>query len=235
LLRTIETKGQFAKRKKRAASSISAWIAEGKITSAALIGTGSRARIWVEQAEADLAAALVPSQQWSQEFPANERSSVKASATGLPARSTGEFPQLIPSPALSDLEIDRARRAKADADIAEHNVRMAKQRELLERGRLVNAKAAAAQMSKLVGQTIAVLEGALPQMAMAMANRFSVPNRDALHELRLCFRNARAAAAAQALDEAAQMPEFIEVQYDDEDNIISARAVVTTNNQVPTE
>src|ERR1035437_9080177 len=73
-MRTIETKGQFAKRKHRAPSCISGWIAEGRISSAALIGTGQRAMVWVERAEADLAAALEPSQQQAQVYPANDRS-----------------------------------------------------------------------------------------------------------------------------------------------------------------
>jgi len=40
-----------------------------------LIGTGMRARVWVERADADLVASLNPSQQYSREFAANARSS----------------------------------------------------------------------------------------------------------------------------------------------------------------
>jgi hypothetical protein len=51
VLRTIVTQAEYAKLKNREPSSVSKWIAEGKISKAALIGEGVRAQIWVEQAE----------------------------------------------------------------------------------------------------------------------------------------------------------------------------------------
>ncbi|MHC2334700.1 hypothetical protein [Bradyrhizobium sp. USDA 4454] len=71
-MRTVVTKGAYAKRKSRSPQAVSAWIADGKISKAAIIGEGHRARIWVEQADADLKANLNPSQQWSQAVPAND-------------------------------------------------------------------------------------------------------------------------------------------------------------------
>ncbi|UGY27179.1 hypothetical protein HU675_0010700 [Bradyrhizobium septentrionale] len=65
------TKSQFAKRMHRVPSCVTRWIEEGKITKAAMIGEGHRARIWAERAETDLAASLNASQQFSQAFPAN--------------------------------------------------------------------------------------------------------------------------------------------------------------------
>ncbi|KWV54326.1 hypothetical protein AS156_00945 [Bradyrhizobium macuxiense] len=71
-MRTIRTKGEYARLKSRSPQAVTKWIATGKISKAAIIGDGPRARIWVEQADADLAANLDPSQQWSQEVPAND-------------------------------------------------------------------------------------------------------------------------------------------------------------------
>lgn len=73
-MRTILRKGEYAKRKHRSRACVSGWIRDGKISAAALVGEGQAARIWVEQADADLAAALHPSQQWAQEHPANQAS-----------------------------------------------------------------------------------------------------------------------------------------------------------------
>ena len=70
-MRTIVSKLEFARRKHRSPACVSGWIKAGKISRAALVGDGQAAKIWVEQADADLAASLNPSQQWSQEHPAN--------------------------------------------------------------------------------------------------------------------------------------------------------------------
>ncbi|WP_461327695.1 hypothetical protein [Bradyrhizobium huanghuaihaiense] len=68
------SKGDYARRKHRSPACVSGWIKAGKISAAALVGDGQAAKIWVEQADADLAASLHPSQQWAQEHPANEPS-----------------------------------------------------------------------------------------------------------------------------------------------------------------
>lgn len=67
----VISKSEFAALKKRTRACISNWISAGKITPHALVGEGYRAKIIVERAEADLAAALSPSQQSWQPFPAN--------------------------------------------------------------------------------------------------------------------------------------------------------------------
>lgn len=66
LLETIVTKTEYARMRGRDASRVSRWIAEGKITPAALVGEGIRARIWVEQADADLDRNLDLGQQLAQ-------------------------------------------------------------------------------------------------------------------------------------------------------------------------
>jgi hypothetical protein len=68
-MRTIVTKAKFAQLKHRTRSAISNWIRSGKISKAALQGEGNHARIWVEQADADLARTLNVSQQLGQRYP----------------------------------------------------------------------------------------------------------------------------------------------------------------------
>lgn len=74
-MRTIVSKSQYAQRKHRSRACITKWIKSGKISSAALIGDGQAAKIWVEQADADLIKSLSPNQQWCREHPANTSSS----------------------------------------------------------------------------------------------------------------------------------------------------------------
>lgn len=68
-MQTVVTKERYAELKGRTPSAVSNWIAKGIITPAALRGTGVRARIILEQANADLAANLDPAQQAGQERP----------------------------------------------------------------------------------------------------------------------------------------------------------------------
>ena len=68
-MKTIVTKAQYAALKGRKPSNVSNWIREGKITHLALVGSGVRAQIWVEQADHDLLCTLDPSQQAAQARP----------------------------------------------------------------------------------------------------------------------------------------------------------------------
>jgi hypothetical protein len=190
--RTLETKGQFAKRKHRARSCVSGWIKAGRISSAAIIGTGQRALVWVERAEADLAAKLIPGQQNAQDFPANERT-----------------PLDEPAPAItSDLELDRARRAKADASRAEYHAEAARRRLALDSGRYMETQEASAQMARITAKTINLIQGALPNLSAALAEKFQLSQRDVLQFLRAEFRKARAREASKLRDGAARLPEF---------------------------
>jgi hypothetical protein len=68
-VRTIITKGEYARLKERSPAAVSIWIRDGKISRDALIGEGNAAKIWVEQADADLARSLDPAQQAAQAHP----------------------------------------------------------------------------------------------------------------------------------------------------------------------
>ena len=68
-VKTIVTKAEYAALKAREPGSVSNWIRGGKISARALVGTGVRARIWVEQAGYDLLLNLDPAQQDAQTHP----------------------------------------------------------------------------------------------------------------------------------------------------------------------
>lgn len=57
---TLISKGELARILDRSPAAVSNWISTGRISPAAIIGSGQRARLWVEQVERDLAAHPYP-------------------------------------------------------------------------------------------------------------------------------------------------------------------------------
>jgi hypothetical protein len=159
-VRTVETKGQFARRKNRRPSSVSNWISQGKITPAALIGKGNAARIWVEQAEADLTASLDPSQQYANPNPANVRTTLWPLSTARPAAFDGESVAKVSSSAapVGELEYDLARRRKADANRAEHEAEAARRKLALDEGKWIVAEDAAREWRREMTMLISSIE-----------------------------------------------------------------------------
>jgi hypothetical protein len=191
LIRTVEKKGEYARRKHRSPACVSMWIAEGKISPAALIGDGVRARIWVEQADADLVAALEPSQQFSREFAANTRSTLLPLS---PAPASDDRDQATANPqatlgGASERERDMARRSKADADRAEHEAEGARRKLLVDEGRYVVAEAAAREwrheLSKLISEIETFLSATL---AKKIAEKHGLDRKALTVEMREEFR-----------------------------------------------
>lgn len=191
-MKTIVTKQEFAQRKGRAPSAISNWIAAGKISKLALVGDGVRARIWVEQAEADLAMSLDPSQQAAQDVPAT-----------LP---TTAGPTLQPRSTTIDDE-DLRRRRKADADRAEHEAEQARRRLAIDEGRYIVAEDAARawgrELARLMSDTETFLFSSL---ARSVADRHGIDFKQLAVFMREEFRKFR----AETSDEARQRREQLE-------------------------
>ncbi len=153
-MKTVLSKAEFAKHVGRSRSCISGWIKAGKISADALVGDGRAAKIWVQRAKADLGRSLDPSQQVAQAMP------IAFDATEIPLaddRPKGGTP--TPAPPLSERERDLARRAKADADKAEHDAEAARRRLAVDEGRYVLAEEAAAAWGKEISKVLAAIEG----------------------------------------------------------------------------
>lgn len=150
---TLLTKAEFAARKNRAPSAISNWIAEGKITAAALIGDGVRAKIWLEQAEADLARSLDEGQQLAQEKPAN----------------IGPAPALEPEDeTLRRTREARMRQAESDALLAELKTQK-------ESGRWIEAHRAQQEWGRELARIMTDTETFIVQtLAREMADEFGL-------------------------------------------------------------
>jgi hypothetical protein len=181
-VKTIETKQEFAARKNRRPSAISNWIAAGKISRAALVGEGVRARIWVEQAERDLLVNLDPGQQSAQPVPV-----------------TASVPSDGYRPATSTEDEDLKRRRKADADRAEHEAESARRKLLIDSGRYVVAADAAAAWGRESAKMVSDVETFMSTtLAKEIAEQHGLDWRALSVEMRESFRKHRATASENA-------------------------------------
>jgi hypothetical protein len=193
-MKTVLSKAEFAKHVGRSRSCISGWIKAGKISANALIGDGRNARIWVQRAKDDLARSLDPAQQVSQAAP------IAFDATEMPLTADdGPNRGLLPIAIPSERERDLARRAKADADKAEHDAEAARRRLAIDEGRYVLAEEAAAawgrEMSKHIADTEMFIGTKLPQL---IAERHGLDWKILASEMRSDYRDFRMTASEDA-------------------------------------
>lgn len=198
-MKTIVSKGEFARLKQRGPSAVSNWIAHGKISAAALIGKGNAAKIWVEQAERDLAASLDPSQQVIQAVPILPTS---APVPDLPLDAAPIAPAPAarqPSPPMTDREADLARRTRADADRAELDLELARRKMAVDEGRYVLAEDAARsygrELAKLLSETETFLFSTL---AREIANANGIDWKTLAVGMRESYRRFRAGVSDDA-------------------------------------
>lgn len=197
-MKTVVTKGEFAQRHSRSPAWVSNMIAEGKITSAALIGDGVRARIWVERADADLAASLDPSQQAAQSKPIQVTMPFAREDAGA-----GEGPINAETSALRELErqrqADLARRAKADADSAEHEAEARRRKLAIDEGRFVLAEEAARTFGRELAEVFAKSDTFIGnRMSREIAEKFGLDWKEVSAFVREQWRGFRAGLSADA-------------------------------------
>jgi len=176
-MKTVVTKGEFARLKGRSPAAVSNWIKDGRLTAAALIGTGNRARIWVEQADADLARSLDPVQQ--------DRLAQPVATTAAAAER--------------DESDDIARRRKADADRAESEAELARRKLALDEGRWIDAaearRAWGRELSTIVTETETFMTNTL---AHRLADAHGLDWKEVSSEIRRAWRAFRTGTADEA-------------------------------------
>lgn len=200
-MKTVVTKGDFARLKSRSPACISKWILEKKISPEALIGEGRLARIWLERAEADLTRTLDPAQQAAQESPilgpvpgivptpGDVRAAVQAPA----------LPRLTPVAGSTTDDEDLRRRRRADADKAEHDAEAARRKLAVDEGRWVDAGEAARlwgrELAKLTADTETFL---FTTLAREIAQRHGLDWKALAVEIRELFHKHRSTASEDA-------------------------------------
>jgi predicted XRE-type DNA-binding protein len=219
------SKGEFAALIGVSPGRVSQYLAEGKITAAALEGVGRNARIIVEQAKSDLRLTLDVGQRLGNGIDTRLDPSAPITA---PAQGTaiGERPSgfvdaggTIPSAAAGTLtssgidyqikqeKLEQARRANRNAAINDAR----------DRGQLIETEASRAEMTRVAAALMDVFDGGLNDMASAVAAAFQLPQRDVKHLMRREFRKLREKAAEQMRKKAIELPAYASAVVEAED------------------
>lgn len=209
----VVTKGQFADIVGVSAGRVSQYIAEGKISGSALIGEGRRAKIHVANAREQLRRHLDIGQMLGNGLetklsdPATGEQIASDTAPqgfeGEPSKQT-----LQPSlPTREDTVEDKLKRERLFQE--QIRSRKAAAEEEAGKGRFTETEEVRAAKTRIAVEMVQTFEGALPNMAAAIASKFQLPVRDVLHELRAQFTNMRSRAADEARNQAANLPETV--------------------------
>lgn len=207
------SKGDFAALIGVSPGRVSQYLAEGKISAAALVGHGRNAKILVDRARADLRLTLDISQRFGNGIDTRLDDDDAPLFVDRPSRPTSppaysEEPKALSTDQqIKQAKLEQLQRANRNAAIADAR----------EDGQLVEAPLARAEMARMASSMMLTFEGSLTAFADAIASSFKVPQRDVLHILRGEFRKVRAAAAATAEAEAAGTPETTETFIEAED------------------
>jgi hypothetical protein len=165
----LVTKTKFAEISGVSGAMVSLWIKRRKIYGDAIVGEGRSARIVVDIARAQLKRTL----DLSQRLGANGK--VKFD----------DDPETADSSSIED-DIKRARLEQLS--LANEHARAVRE---ANAGRYVLADDTRQRMGAIAGRMVGMFEGSLGEFATAIAGKFNVPARDALHVLRTTFRTIR--------------------------------------------
>ncbi len=160
---------------------VSEWIAEGKISGEALVGAGQRAKIDVDLATAQLRERL----------DVDKRFGLNGLSTRLDGHSATAHEGIE-----ARIKAEKLRHAQLLTSRLEEEDR-------LRRGVYMETSAARAEMGRVAADLLTSFEGALPDFASALAARFEISARDAVHCLRVEFRRIRERLAAASKQEQA--------------------------------
>lgn len=200
----IVSKSEFAAACNVTASAVANWISRGKIGREALVGDGRGARIKFDVAMGQLNERLDPSQR----FGLNGISTKLDDSPAPPQASSGRQPSARPAAQPSEPSVeDQIKREKLlQAQLATSR---AKEQDRLSRGVYILAADARDDAARAAAQLVAAFEGAIPDLAAALAAKWQLPARDVTHLLRAEFRKIRARVAAEFAELAAAAPEVI--------------------------
>lgn len=202
-------KGEFAALIGVTPARISQYIQEGKIGPDALVGEGRSARVRVDLARRQINARRNVGQALGNGL------MTRVDAEPLPAPTPEAPVPFTPRPDSVEEQLKRER--LRGTQIAN---RKAAEEEEARKGRFVEASEVRQQMGRLASSILQTVEGGLPQMAAALAARFSIPQRDALHLLQTEFRTVRQSSADRHRASADVMPETVETVVATEGDVV---------------
>lgn len=178
------SKTEFAELMGVSPGRVSQWLRAGQIDGAAVVGEGLHAKIDIEAAQAQLSSRLDVSQR-------------------LGANGRARLEGATPDP--TDAAIKAARLAALELANEKARVEVA-----ARAGLYVEADAMRLELGRVAGRMVAAFEGALPELANAIAASSSMPQRDALHVLRGAWRTLRGRLAGLETEAAAEETKTLE-------------------------
>ena len=221
----VMTKAEFAAFMNVSRPAVSQWITRRILDGEALVGEGRKAKINVAIAvdqvrrKRDLGQSLGNGIATRTEA----RGEVRAEPAGPtpdpappPVRSPDPGPPPAPEdpdPARLSLE-DRLKAERLRGELMK-NKRLAEE-EALRGKALMPAAEARAEMDRIAGMLLQIFEGALPEMATAIAAAHGLPQRDVLHGLRQSFRKVRDSAARKETARRDGLQDLVSVTVDPE-------------------
>ncbi len=192
------SKGDFATHINVSPGRISQYIAEGKISLAALEGQGRSAKIKTAVALAELRKTLDPAQR----FGANGSASIVPVA--VPASLEASAPiATVTDPARDELAAERLKQQRLKTAREQRE-------EDLSIGRYILASDARQITTRAVTEAFKVMDQGIQEMAKALAADFGVSQRDAVLLLHRVMRDTRAAQAAGFREAAANVTGTVE-------------------------
>lgn len=202
----IVSKGEFARLIAVSPGRVSQMIADGMISGAALVGDGRMARIDVGIATAQIRSRRDIGQALGNGL--GTRLDVAPPPSSFESAAPTAEPRMPLQPAepatedlikLERLAHERRRNRQAEEDDAKR------------RGEIMDSAQARIEMAKIANSMLQTFEGALPEMATALAAKFEISQRDVLHELKQRFIDMRKAAAERDQARAAELPQHREM------------------------
>jgi hypothetical protein len=178
------SKAEFAELMGVTRQRVSQWLGARQIDGAALIGEGRGARINVELARRQLDARLDLGQR-------------------LGANGKAKLDGASPDPTDAAIKAERLRQLR------QFNERAAEEA-AVRSGAHVLAADARRELGRLAGRLVSAFEGALPELASAVAAAGPISQRDALHALRGAWLSARGRLAGVEAEAAIAAPELVE-------------------------
>ncbi len=209
----VESKADFARRLGVSAGRVSQYISEGKLTAEAFEGEGPRAKVRVQVAIEQLNRRLDVAQRLGngQKTRIDVAAFVQPALPAAPAARSPIFDAPVQDPGHVSLA-DRIQQEKLRE--LELRNREAAKKELANRGEYVRASDVAVGYGQIAAGMMNVFEGALADFAQALAAKFEIPKRDALHLLRSEFRQVRENGANAARRAAEGLPGLVIDQAD---------------------
>lgn len=204
----VVSKGDFARICGVSPGRVTQWITEGKISGAALVGEGRSAKIVVALAQRQVSARTDSGQAFGNGLKTNLRTPNRRdpSATATPG------PEVL-DPATSLEQLD-TRIKKERLEALERQNRKAAEDEAAAQGRYISAAAAKRQMTMVVAQTMRIFEGAVPEIASAIAAELKIEERDVIPVLNREFRKVREQASQNHRRLGDEAPALIEDNAD---------------------